>query len=165
MKKAIEAEFKDHSEVTPEYWARVGKHYWTYDLEILKVADYLGLGALAKDAKAKLDERCKAPTSDLFLSKIAGYVSLVEQLYCKSSAEEKGYEDAEIYVELLRDSRELLLKSTSKLVAEHIKKEELNRLTEKIAEFKQDVFKKLAEQQQRTSRTIVDYRSWDEEIA
>jgi hypothetical protein len=54
----------------------------------------------------------------------------------------------------LRDSRQLLLASTANLVAENIKKEELNRLTEEIPDFKCDVFSALAEQHRRPARTL-----------
>jgi hypothetical protein len=104
------------------------------------------LGALSKEAREKLNDCCANPNNDLFLSRISGYTLLVRQLYYKLVAETEDYDDANLYVELLKVTRKILLASTSKIVAENIKNEELNRLTENIAEFKQDVFYELAEQ-------------------
>ena len=151
LKNSIGCELKSHPGVTTEYWTRVGKLYWTYDLELFKVADYLGLGALAKDAREKLNDHCANSNDDLFLSRTSGYVLLVRQLYYKPVAEKDGYDDADLYVELLKDTRKILLASTSKFVAENIKNEELNWLAENIAKFKQDVFSELAEQQLRNA--------------
>lgn len=155
LKDRINRELLSHPAVTPHYWARPGKHFWLYDLEIYKVAHYLGLEFLANLAKEQLDQNCINPSSELFLSRLSGYVLLVDQLYPKpvEDEEQKGYDDKRMYVDLLKDTRKLLLASTSTLVAKNIKNEALNRLTQEISEFKQDVFSVLIEQNRRLALT------------